>query len=112
MSERFSKARREALKVTAWTLTAATGSLLTCGRAASAQEELPHLSEDDDMAQALMYVHDATTSTSPLHSENEFCYNCEQFMGTRETTWAGCAIFPGKAVNAEGWCSVWVEKQE
>jgi hypothetical protein len=25
--------------------------------------------------------------------------------------WRGCTAFPGKLVNAKGWCSAWVEKK-
>ncbi|WEM43708.1 high-potential iron-sulfur protein [Photobacterium sp. DA100] len=65
--------------------------------------ELPHLTEDDPQAKALQYVHQAADS-------DKHCGNCALIQGDDGDEWRPCAIFPGKAVNANGWCSAWVKK--
>ena len=66
-------------------------------------ESLPHLTEDDPQAKALQYVHQ-----SPDEAKN--CANCVLVQGSDGEEWRPCAIFPGKAVNAKGWCSAWAQK--
>jgi len=70
--------------------------------------EMPRVTEDDPVAQSLKYVHDATRSDR--QDERQFCHNCLYFKGTQSTPWAPCNIFPGKAVNTNGWCNVWTKK--
>ena len=74
----------------------------------AAQEDLPHLSEDSDAAQALSYTHSADSSDVRENS-SAYCRNCRFFAGDDSTEWAGCTIFPGEAVNRDGWCETWVE---
>ena len=38
----------------------------------------------------------------------QFCDNCKLYQAGSEEGWGGCAIFPGKEVNAKGWCNAWV----
>tara|TARA_R100001143_G_C3357465_1_gene133351 strand:- start:750 stop:1112 length:363 start_codon:yes stop_codon:yes gene_type:complete len=73
--------------------------------------DLPRLSEEDTTAQALLYVHDAEMASNERNSENAYCFNCLHFQGDETTQWAACQIFPGKAVNADGWCRTWVIEQ-
>lgn len=82
-------------------------------RIALAQEgmDLPHVTEDDPTAAALAYVHDASMASADRTNENAFCHNCVYFKGNEETQWAGCQLFPGKAVNKDGWCRTWVKKE-
>jgi len=80
-------------------------SLATRGTAIAG--ELPHLSEDDPTAKALSYVHDAANAPAGKRKDGTHCRNCNLIRG-KEGTWRGCAIFPGKAVNADGWCAGWV----
>ncbi|HEX5787354.1 MAG TPA: high-potential iron-sulfur protein [Woeseiaceae bacterium] len=92
---------------------AATGCLMASGREARAQGDLPHLSPDDPMAQAMKYTHDASTvdaSAKPNPAENQNCANCALIQGEDGAEWRPCQIFPGKLVNANGWCSVWAPK--
>jgi hypothetical protein len=70
--------------------------------------DVPHVSEDDPMAKGVKYVHDATKSERPDGSQ--VCHNCMYFKGTASAGWGPCDIFPGKAVNANGWCNVWSKK--
>lgn len=67
--------------------------------------DMPRLAEDNETAKSLKYVHDAAQSERP--DDSQFCHNCRYFKGDAKTGWARCEIFPGKLVNAEGWCSVW-----
>ena len=84
-------ARRKFIQLSA---VAAAGVLVQPGRSARA-EDMPKLSEDDPMAMGMKYTHDA---------------NCALAQGEAKDGWLQCQIFPGKLVNANGWCSVWAPK--
>jgi len=77
--------------------------------------DLPKLDPNDPTAKALVYVHDAADvdTSNPLAARFEAgqdCANCAQIQGEDGAEWRPCGIFPGKAVAAAGWCSVWVAK--
>ena len=95
------ESRRRFVKVAAGTAAAAVlvGSLPQLARAA----DLPHVSESDPTAKALAYVDDASKSTNPKHKAGDVCANC-QFYSGGPTGWGPCQLFPGKSVNAKGWC--------
>lgn len=82
------------------------------GSAPARADEMPRLSEDSDMARALNYKHDAQTVDAAMRASDRYCYNCALFAGTKDDAWAGCSIFPGKAVAGRGWCSAWSPKPE
>ena len=91
---------------------AAAGYLVCSGSQAQAQD-LPKITADDPVAAALKYTHDANTvdpaaRTQPAAEQN--CTNCAQLQGEEGDEWRPCAIFIGKLVNVNGWCSVWVPK--
>jgi hypothetical protein len=71
--------------------------------------DLPPVSEDDPAARGLGYVHDATKTTNPKRQADQFCKNCN-LLRSDAGEWRQCAIFPGKSVNANGWCTAWVLK--
>jgi hypothetical protein len=80
-------------------------------------EGLPKLDENSQTAQALGYKHDAKRvdktqfpSRGDADSANELCKNCVQFQAQPDQEWGPCTIFPGKLVNANGWCSAYVAK--
>lgn len=78
----------------------------------AAGQDLPVLSESDPQAKALAYVEDATTvdaSKSPRYQPGQACSNCALYLGGDKPQGA-CSIFPGKAVKATGWCSVYAPK--
>lgn len=77
--------------------------------AAQAAQNLPKLDLNDPVAKALMYVHDASQSKAPNYKAGSDCANCVQIQGTTGE-WRGCTAFPGKLVNAKGWCSAWAKK--
>ena len=90
----------------------AAGYLVQSSREARA-EDLPHLSADDPMASAMKYTEDASTvdvasRTNPAADQS--CVNCALLQGNDGDAWRPCQIFPGKAVAAAGWCSVWAPK--
>ena len=101
-------ARRQFIQLSA---VAAAGCLVRPANEAHAQD-MPRIEESDPIAKSLKYVHDATTvdpaqRANPAAEQN--CANCALIQGT-EGEWRPCQIFPGKLVNAAGWCSVWAPK--
>ncbi len=72
-------------------------------------EDLPPVSEDDPAAKGLGYVHDASKTANPKHQPGQFCKNCN-LVRSDSGEWRQCAIFPGKGVNENGWCTAWVLK--
>ena len=75
--------------------------------------ELPRLEESATLAVALGYRHDATQADKakyPRYAAGQMCKGCIQWKGTATDAWAGCGIFPGKLVNANGWCSTYLPK--
>ena len=51
----------------------------------------------------------ATKTTNPKRKPDEFCHNCN-LVRSDSGQLRQCAIFPGKGVNENGWCSAWVRK--
>ncbi len=102
-------ARRKFIQLSA---VAAAGVLVQPGREARA-EDMPQLSEDDPMASGMKYTHDAST-VDPASRANpaadQTCANCALIQGEDGAAWRPCQIFPGKLVNASGWCQVWAPK--
>ena len=103
---RTDKGRRRVLKLALSSVAAVPLSSLLVQRQAWAGD-LKQLSEDDSQAKALQYVHDASKSTNPKRQDNQFCKNCNLIQST-SGEWRPCSIFPGKAVNENGWCAAWV----
>ncbi len=102
-------ARRKFIQLSA---AAAAGCIIQPGREAKAQD-LPHLTTDDAMAMAMKYTHDASSVDAAIRANPaavQDCANCALVMGNDGDEWRPCQIFPGKAVNAKGWCSVWAPK--
>ena len=102
-------ARRQFIQLSA---IAAAGCFVRSGADAQSQN-LPKLTKDDPVAQALQYTHDASTVDPASRAQaaaNQTCANCAQIVGNEGDEWRPCQIFPGKLVNSNGWCSVWVPK--
>ena len=102
-------ARRQFIQLSA---VAAAGLIVRPATEARA-EDMPQLTEDDAMAKNMKYVHDAS-SVDPAARANpaadQTCANCALVQGADGDAWRPCQIFPGKLVNADGWCSVWAPK--
>ena len=82
-------------------------------REAAAQGSAPRLEETDSLAKAMGYVHDYTKldpNKVPQFKTGSKCSNCVQLQGKEGDQWRPCTLFPGKLVNADGWCKVWVIK--
>lgn len=91
-------------------MTLAAGTSALAASAALAQAKLD---EKDPQAVALGYVADTTkadTKKFPKHTNDQLCSNCQLYTGKPKEPTGPCALFPGKAVAAGGWCSAWVKK--
>ncbi len=102
-------ARRKFMQLSAG---AAAGLLVHPGSNAQA-DDLPKITADDPVGMALKYTHDASSVDPALRTQpaaDQSCANCAQLQGNEGDEWRPCAIFAGKLVNANGWCSVWVPK--
>ena len=102
-------ARRRFMQLTAG---AAAGCLVYPASEAQA-DDLPKITADDPVGMALKYTHDASSVDPTLRTQpaaDQSCANCAQLQGNEGDEWRPCAIFAGKLVNANGWCSVWVPK--
>lgn len=75
--------------------------------------QMARLALDDPQAKSLGYVHDAANVDQEKYARFEpgqNCANCALFQAKGDEEWAGCSIFPGKLVNAAGWCNVYAPK--
>ena len=74
--------------------------------------DLPHVSPSDPQAVAFAYTEDAKTAKNAKYVAGSDCLNCN-FYQARGTTaaYGPCMIFPGKAVNAHGWCMNYAKAQ-
>lgn len=99
--EQDTESRRRFLKIAAGTTAAAVmvGGLPRFARAA----ELPPLTAADPTAKALGYVEDGSKSDNAKHKAGANCSNCSFYSGG-PTGRGPCQLFPGKSVNAKGWC--------
>lgn len=81
--------------------------------AAPATGALPHVVATDPLAVALSY-HDSAKKVDatkfPTYKPEQKCANCLQIKGVEGEAWRPCNLFPGKLVNAEGWCKVYIKK--
>ncbi len=71
------------------------------------------LDPNDPQAKALGYVKDATkvdAKANPNYKAGQVCDNCLQYQGKPGDALGPCNIFPGKLVQAKGWCKVWVKR--
>lgn len=91
---------------------AAGGSLLAASQA-MAQTAPPKVDEKDPQAVALGYVKDTAKADQkkfPKHTAEQKCENCQLYTGKPKELSGPCPLFPGKHVEAKGWCSAWVKK--
>jgi len=102
-------ARRQFIQLSA---VAAAGCFVARTDTANAQD-MPKIEESDPVAQSLKYVHDASSVDAAQRANpaaDQTCANCALIQGADGDAWRPCQIFPGKLVNADGWCSVWAPK--
>lgn len=101
--------RRKLLQGALAGLAAAPAAALVAREALAAEA----LSESDPTAKSLGYVTDAKKvdpKSNPNYKPGQVCANCMQYTGKAGAAEGPCNIFPGKTVNAKGWCKVWVQK--
>ncbi|HUI58615.1 MAG TPA: high-potential iron-sulfur protein [Steroidobacteraceae bacterium] len=75
---------------------------------AQAGGQLPHLADSDPTAKALGYTEDAgkvDKTKFPSYKAGARCATCNFYQGAAGQAYGPCQIFPGKAVNANGWCA-------
>ncbi len=98
--------RRRFITLTAMGLAAApfANALLT-GTASAADP----ISETDPQAIALKYKADATKAAERKDA-TALCSNCNFYTGKAGEASGPCALFQGKLVMANGWCSAWAKK--
>ena len=106
MKELINESRRRLLtRVTLGVvLLPVTGLTLSAAVAA----RLPPVAADDPTAKALGYVSDVSKTTEA--NPGSKCANCSNYRGSAGSSEGGCLLFPGKAVNATGWCRSWTAK--
>ncbi|MGH8456719.1 MAG: high-potential iron-sulfur protein [Stenotrophobium sp.] len=111
MSE-TSSSRRKFLQTLA--IGAAALPLVRMPQAFAAAAGLPHLSVSDPSAMALGYTDNAAkivAAKEPTYKKGEHCAKCSLFQAAQESGgYAPCAAFPGKDVNANGWCRAFSAK--
>lgn len=85
--------------------------------AEQATADTPKLSLDDPTAKSLGYKHDAANvdlekfpQRGRPETANHYCKNCTLFQNSDSSEWGPCTLFPGKLVNANGWCSAYVPR--
>lgn len=101
--------RRQFLAISATMVAAAA----VAPRIAHAQGALPQIDEADPTAAALGYKHDTSkvdAAKYPNHKPEQNCANCKLIQGADADAWRPCSIFPGKSVNAKGWCAAYAAK--
>ena len=104
-----SKSRRRFLQ-----LIAGAAAIPLAAPDALAAAALPHLPTTDPAAQALAYTEDAgklDPKKEPTFKPGSKCSGCSQYQAAQAAGgYAPCTIFPGKSVNANGWCRAFVAK--
>ena len=100
--------RRTALKTIA---TAVAGLGVSRLVAAGESGELPHLTDANPAAASLSYTENADSVDSrkfPKHQASQRCATCRYFQTGTGSVYAPCRLYPGNAVNANGWCAGYV----
>jgi hypothetical protein len=72
------------------------------------------VNEKDSLAVALGYVADAKRvdkKAYPMYQAGATCSSCSWYQGKAGDPAGGaCTFFPGKNVDANGWCRMWNKK--
>lgn len=82
--------------------------------ALAAAPALPHLAESDAAAKGLGYVENAAKldpAKETVYKKGSKCAGCALYQAAQASGgYAPCAAFPGKSVNANGWCRAFAPK--
>lgn len=98
--------RRRFIKLTVATLAAAPFAEVLLGGTAVAADTV---AETDPQAAALGYKADATKAEKRT-DKTALCSNCNFYTGKAGDASGPCALFQGKLVAANGWCTAWAKK--
>ncbi len=83
--------------------------------AAWADTPPPKVNEKDSTAAALGYASDAKRvdkKAYPMYQAGSSCSNCSWYQGKAGDPAGGpCTFFPGKNVDANGWCRMWAARK-
>lgn len=72
---------------------------------------LTPLDTKDSAASALGFVTNAATAGSnPMYKKGEHCATCVHYLGQPTDATAGCNIYAGRSVPANGWCAGWSQR--
>ncbi len=85
-------------------------ALALIGNSAKAAAELTPLDPTDPKAVTLGFIDDTAkvdAVANPLHTADQTCANCAQWLGKASDARGGCVLFAGNSVPAHGWCKVW-----
>jgi High potential iron-sulfur protein len=75
--------------------------------------ELPHLTDANPAAASLEYTEDTGTVDArkfPKHTAEQRCGTCKFLQAGSDAQYAPCRLYPGNAVNVNGWCSGYAAK--
>jgi hypothetical protein len=100
--------RRTALKAIA---TAVAGLGISRIVTAGEGNDLPHLTDANPAAASLSYTENADSVDArkfPKHQASQRCATCKYFQTGTGSVYAPCRLYPGNAVNANGWCAGYV----
>ncbi len=105
ISKASPETRRQFLK----TAVVAGAAVITGGVVRQLFAAEPQLTDADSTAKAMDYVEDGTTSKNALYKPGSVCANCQLYTGGA-TGYGNCQLFPGRLVNAKGWCTSYTRK--
>ena len=88
----------------AWITTAMAGALLPPAMSGTeALAQAAAVDPNEPPAKALGYVTESPTPDAK-------CSNCALFQGKAGDAQGGCTLFQGRKVQAAGWCKGWTKK--
>jgi hypothetical protein len=89
------------------------GSALSAGAVGGATPA--KVDQTDSLAKALGYISDAKRvdkAANPQYQAGATCSGCSWYQGKPADPAGGpCTFFPGKNVEANGWCHMWAKKE-
>ena len=84
---------------------------LNCVAIGSPTQGLTPLDTKDSAASALGFVTDASSAGSnPQYKKGQHCASCLHYLGHASDAMAGCDIYVGRSVPANGWCLGWSQR--
>jgi hypothetical protein len=108
----YSLTRREALRTAGGALVGIAAARLGWSADADAAN-LPHLTDANPAAASLGYTEDSGSVNAhnfPTHKPEQRCVNCKYFQAGSGGVYSPCRLYPGYAVDVNGWCAGYVAK--